>query len=96
MIFKGSMRILFALFCAKDISIGLRFSENTLKWPCYMMSQFPNSVRVWQNCTITCRTHVVSFFFFFFYKILQHLGGNKVKLGEETESILALAHDYLV
>ena len=95
MIFKGSMRILFALFCAKNIFIGLRFSENTLKWPpCYMMSQFPNSVRVWQNCAITCRTHVVPFFFF--YKILQHLAGNKVKLGEETESILALAHDYLV
>ena len=96
MIFKGSMRILCALFCAKNIFIGLRFSENTLKWPpCYMMSQFPNSVRVWQDCTITCRTHVV-FFFLFFYKILQHLAGNKVKLGEETESILALAHDYLV
>ena len=96
MIFKGSMRILFALFCAKNIFIGLRFSENTLKWPpCYMMCQFPNSVRVWQNCTITCRTHVVSFLFFF-YKILQHLAGNKVKLGEETESILALPLDYLV
>ena len=26
MIFKGSMRILFALFCAKNLFIGVRFS----------------------------------------------------------------------
>ena len=84
-----------AFLCQESFHRCEVFSEITLKWPpCYIMSQFPNNVRVWHNCTITCRTHVVPFFFF--YKILQHLAGNKVKFGEETESIFALAHDYLV
>ena len=53
MIFKGSMRILFALFCAKNIFIGLRFSENTLKWPpCYNVSvsqQRPSMAELYNN-----------------------------------------------
>ena len=65
------------------------FSEIALKWPpCYIMSQFPNNVRVWQNCTITCRIH--------FFFLLQHAAGIKVKFGEETESILVMVHDDLV
>ena len=53
------------------------------------MSQFPNNVRVWHNCTITCRIH-------FFFFLLQHAAGIKVKFGEETESILVMVHDDLV
>ena len=56
------------------------FSEITLKWPpCYIMSQFPNNVRVWHNCTITCRTHFF-FFFFFFTKYFNTQQGLKLNL----------------